>query len=199
MTVTVTVTANSSRPRFWIKASPRGTRSGFAVLPDGAGGQVTVTVLPKPWSAKAGPVRGYAHAPGATTHVVMYETELAAVITTASSIGALAMSLAYVSRDQADLLGLGTPPDGSVLATAISGDPFRELIDLMLLAERGRLTTSPLSFEGALAPSLLRLLTHERLLQMVESLIFRARPRYAERTETLEMPRGRLRENSLLF
>ena len=69
----------------------------------------------------------------------------------------------------------------------------------MLLAERGRLTTSPLSFEGAFAPTLLRLLTHERLLQVVEGLIFRARPRYAERTETLEMPRGRLREKSLLF
>jgi hypothetical protein len=81
----------------------------------------------------------------------------------------------------------------------MTGDPFRELIDLMLLAERGSLTASSLDFEGSFAPSLLRLITHERLLQVVETLIFRARPRYAERTETLEMPRGRLSELSLLY
>lgn len=192
-------TASSSTHRFWIKASPRGTRSGFAVLPDGTGGRVTVTVLPKPWAPKAGGVRDYVHAPGATTHVVMFETEQVALSTTASSVGALAVSLADISRDQADLLGLGSPPDAPVTAPAAGGDPFRELIDLMLLAERGRLTTSPLSFEGVFAPTVLRLLTHERLLQVVEGLIFRARPRYAERTETLEMPRGRLGEKSLLF
>ena len=48
------MTVISSPTRLWIKASPRGTRSGFAVLPDGAGGRVTVTVLPKPWSSKPG-------------------------------------------------------------------------------------------------------------------------------------------------
>ena len=46
------MTVISSAPRLWIKASPRGTRSGFAVLPDGAGGRVTVTVLPKPWASQ---------------------------------------------------------------------------------------------------------------------------------------------------
>ena len=51
---------------------------------------MTITVLPKPWS-KAGAVRDYTHAPGATTHVVMYETELAALSTTASSVGASAV------------------------------------------------------------------------------------------------------------
>jgi hypothetical protein len=157
---------------------------------------VTVTVLPKPCSSQAGVVHDFAHTPGATTHVVLHETDLAALSTTASSVGALAMSLSDVARNQADLLDLGAPPESPVSETAVSGDPFR---DLMLLAERGRLTTSPLSFEGAFAPSLLRLLTHERLLQVVESLIFRARPRYAERTETLEMPRGRLSEHSLLL
>jgi hypothetical protein len=194
-----TSAASNSGARLWVRASPRGTRSGFAVLPDGAGGQLTVTVLPKPWSSGAGVVRDFAHTPGATTHVVLYETDLAALSTTASSAGALAMSLSDVVRDQADLLGLGASPESPVSDTAVSGDPFRALIDLMLLAERGSLTTSPLSFEGAFAPSLLRLLTHERLLQVVESLIFRARPRYAERTETLEMPRGRLSEHSLLL
>lgn len=195
----MTSTESSSEPRFWIKASPRGTRSGFAVLPDGADGRVTVTVLPKPWSDRGGVAREFAHVPGSTTHIVMYETELAALNTTAAAGGALAMSLADVSREQAGLLGLGAPLDKPSPATTTPSDPFGDLIDLMLLAERGRLTSSPLSFEGAFAPSSLRLLTHERLLKTVEGLIFRARPRYAERTETLEMPRGRLRERSLLF
>lgn len=191
--------ASRSETRLWIKASPSGMRSGFAVLPDGAGGRVTVTVLPKPWSARAGAVREFAHQPGTTTHLVVYETELAALSTTAASVGALVTSLGDLSRDQADLLGLGYPPDNPSRATVSSSDPFGDLIDLMLLAERGRLTTSPLRFEGTFAPSLLKLVTHERLLQVVEGLVFRARPRYAERTETLAMPRGRLRERSLLF
>ncbi|MGV9331315.1 5-methylcytosine restriction system specificity protein McrC [Nocardia sp. NPDC003726] len=144
-------------------------------------------------------MRNYAHVPGALTHIVMHETELAMVNTTATSVGALATGLAKIGRSQADMLDLGVPPDEAVPAPAIVGDPFRELIDLMLLAERGSLTSSPLNFEGAFAPSLLRLLTHERLLGVVESLIFRARPRYAERSEALEVPRGRLREKSLLL
>lgn len=192
-------TAGDSSSRFWIKASPHGTRSGFAVLPDGAAGRVTVTVLPKPWAATSGVIREYVHTPGSNTHVVMYETELAALTTSASCVGAFAMGLAEIARDQADLLDLGAPPKKSVTVSAIAGEPFRELIDLMLLAERGRLSNVPLGFEGAFAPSLLRLLTHERLLQTVESLIFRARPRYAQRTETLSIPRGRLSERSLLF
>lgn len=186
-------------PEFWIRASPRGTRSGFVVLPDGAGGRLTLTVLPKPWSDKTPVIRYYDHAPGATTHVVMHETELVALSTTAATVGSLTMSLIEVSRGQADLLTLGAPPDNPRSATAVVGDPFRELIDLMLLAERGRLMGSPLTFEGAFGPSLLRLLTQERLLTLVESLIFRVRPRYAERTETLEMPRGRLNDRSLLY
>lgn len=192
-------TASDSSSRFWIKASPRGTRAGFAVLPDGADGRVTVTVLPKPWASNRGVVREYTHAPGSTTHIVMYETELVALSTPASSVGVFAMGLAAIARDHADLLELGAPPKKPAFSTVIGGEPFRELIDLMLLADRGRLSTSPLEFEGAFAPSLLRLLAHERLLQAVESLIFRARPRYSERTETLEMPRGRLGERSLLY
>jgi hypothetical protein len=190
---------SNSKASLWIRASPRGTRSGFAVLPDGAGGRLTVTVLPKPWAPAAGALHEYVHAPGATTHVVMHEMELAAVSTTPSSVGALAMSLAGIGRDQADLLDLAAPPKNSVATACVGGDPFRDLIDLMLLAERGRLTDGPLTFEGAFAPSLVRLLTHERLVQAVEGLIFRARPRFAERTETLGMPRGRLGERSLLY
>lgn len=193
------MTEISSVPRLWIKASPRGARSGFAVLPDGAGGRVTVTVLPKPWSSNPRVVRDYAHSPGTTTHVVLHETELAALRTSVESIGSLTMSLADAGRAQSDLLALGSPSDDRLREPIGPGDPFGQLIDLMLLAERGSLMDSPLTFEGAFAPSLLRLLTHERLLALVEELIFRVRPRYAELTETLELPRGRLSAKSLLL
>lgn len=194
-----TMTVTSSLPRLWIKASPRGTRSGFAILPDGAGGRVTVTVLPKPWSSRPRVAHDYAHTPGTTTHVVLHETELAALRTSVESIGSLTVSLADAGRAQSDLLALGSPSDDPLCDPIGPGDPFGHLIDLMLLAERGSLMDSPLQFEGAFAPSLLRLLTYERLLALVEALIFRARPRYAERTETLEIPRGRLSAESLLF
>lgn len=193
------MTVTSSPPRLWIKASPRGTRSGFAVLPDGAGGRVTVTVLPKPWSSNPQTVQDYAHSPGTTTHVVVHETEVAAIRTSAASIGSLAISLGEAARAQADLLALGSPSNDPLCDPIGGGEPFGQLVDLMLLAERGSLMNSPLTFEGAFAPSLLRLLSHERLLATVEELIFRVRPRYAERTETLEIPRGRLGTTSLLF
>ncbi|GAA1646096.1 hypothetical protein GCM10009700_35540 [Brevibacterium sanguinis] len=193
------MTVISSASRLWIKASPRGTRSGFAVLPDGAGGRVTVTVLPKPWEAEPRVVREHAHSPGATTHVVVHETGLAAIRTSAECIGTLAVSLAEASMTQADLLALGSPSDDPVHEPIGHGEPFGQLIDLMLLAERGSLMDSPLTFEGAFAPSVLRMLTHEHLLTTVEGLIFRARPKYDERTETLEMPRGRLSAKGLLY
>lgn len=190
---------NSSATRFWIKASPRGARSGFAVLPDGAGGRVTVTVLPKAWSVAAKLVREHEHTLGTTTHVVMHETELAAISAPPSAVGPLTMSLLETARDQADLLSLSAPPDEPRIAPAIGGDPFPALLDLMLLAERGSLANSPLTFEGALSPSLLRLLMQERLLSLLEGLIFRVRPRYSEHTETLATPRGRLSEGNLLY
>lgn len=193
------MTGTSSGPQLWIKASPRGRRSGFAVLPDGGGGQVTVTVLPKPWSSTSRTVQDYTHSPGTTTHVVLHEAELAAIRTSAESIGALAVSIAEIARGQADLLALGSPTDDPLCENPGTTHPFGQLIDLMLLAERGSLMDSSLTFEGAFAQSLLRLLMHERLVATVEDLIFRVRPRYAERTETLEMPRGRLDAKSLLL
>lgn len=204
MSQTTTRTAMSqttagSEGRLWIRASPRGKRSGFAVLPDGQGGRLTVTVQPKPWAPRHGQVREYEHTPGTTTHLVVHETDLAAVRTSTSAKGALAVSLADVGRSQDDLLSLTAAPQSVRLTSASPEDPFGALIDLMLLTEHGNLTTSPLSFEGALGSSLLRLLTHERLLQAVESLIFRARPRYAEHTQILTIPRGRLSERSLLL
>ena len=189
----------SSAAQLWIKASPRGTRSGFAVLPDGAGGRITVTVLPKPWSVVAPVVREHEHAPGTTTHIVLHETESAAISTPPSTVGALTMSLMKTASGQADLLSLGTPSYEPRTTPAIVGDPFPALIDLMLLAQRGSLANSPLKFEGSHSASFLRLLTQERLLSIVERLIFRVRPRYSERIETLATPRGRLSEESLLY
>lgn len=193
------MTVTNSPSRLWIKASPRGTRSGFAVLPDGEGGRVTVTILPKPWSSEPQSVQDYLHQPGKTTHIVTHETELIAISTSRAASGSLAISLADSARKQTDLLALGSPADDLLCDPVDNGDPFGHLIDLMLLAERGSLMNSPLRFEGTLAPSLLRLLSHERLLRVVEELIFRARPRYTELTETLATPRGRLHEKSLLF
>ena len=91
-------TASDSSSRFWLRASPRGTRAGFAVLPDGADGRVTVTVLPKPWASNRGVVREYTHVPGSTTHIVMYETELAALATSASSVTVIVFILRPISE-----------------------------------------------------------------------------------------------------
>ncbi|MGA0569075.1 5-methylcytosine restriction system specificity protein McrC [Rathayibacter sp. KR2-224] len=186
----------TSPERMWIRASPRGTRSGFAVLPDGGHGVVTVTVLPKPWAVRADVLREFDHRPGATTHIVLYEKETALV--RSASAGSLALAVAAFSDEHADLVELGVEPKTPKQADVSSLDPFKELIDVMLLADRSRLTSGAASFEGAFAPSFLRLLEHERFLNEVEPLLFRARPRYEERTEALGMPRGRLKEKSLL-
>lgn len=192
-------TTPSSEPRLFLRASPRGTRSGFAVLPDGAGGAVTVTVLPKPWARSAGAIREVGHTVGLTTHVVMYDTEFASLRADAAARGAIASAVTVLASEQADLLSVDGPPSGTVLADGISGDPFHDLIDLMLLADKGSIDGRRTTFEGAFASSFLRLLRQERLLEVVEKLLFRARPRYAERTETLTTPRGRLSEKNLLL
>jgi 5-methylcytosine-specific restriction endonuclease McrBC regulatory subunit McrC len=189
--------ATSSPPKVWIRASPRGSRSGFAVLPDGRDGVVTVTVLPKPWALRPGVLRDFDHHPGSTTHVVLYEAETALVRSPVA--GTLALALAKFAGEHADLLEVGVEPEVVTRSALPSLDPFKELIDVMLLAERSRLVTGGAAFEGSFAPSLLRLLSHERFLNEVEPLLFRARPRYEERTEALGMPRGRLREKSLLY
>jgi hypothetical protein len=188
-----------SSARLWLRASPRGTRSGFVVLPDGAGGILTITVLPKPWAPAGGSTREIAHEAGATTHLVMHETEFAAVLSAAEVLGEFAVGVNSLAEQHADLLAVAAPPADVVPGSEIAGSPFRELIDLMLLADRVRLDDGQLAFEGNLAPSVLRLLTQERLLGVVEKLLFRARPRYVERTETLTVPRGRLSEGSLLL
>lgn len=189
----------SSPPRLWLKASPKGKRSGFTVLSDGAGGRVTITVLPKPWSLDHQTAYEYVHVPGTTTHVNTYETNVIAITTSLEAIGSLASNLAGVRAVNTELLTVGEPADNLVMAPANLDNQFGHLLDLMMLAERGSISDSSLSFEGTFTRSLLRLLTHERLIELVEGLIFRARPRYVEHTATLGIPRGRLNEKSLLL
>lgn len=196
MATPLTLTSTSA---LWLHASPRGTRSGFVALPDGHNGVVTITVLPKPWAPARGITREVEHDPGSTTHLVMFETEYAAIRSSNQVLGEIALGITSVASRQPDLLAVESPPKRLTLAPAPPIDPFSELIDLMLLADRGRVDDLALTFEGALAPSLLRLLQQERFLRVVEVLLFRARPRYAELTEVLGIPRGRLSERSLLL
>jgi len=190
---------SSSYTQLFLRASPRGTRSGFAVLPDGAGGALTVTVLPKPWVQNAGALREVSHIAGSTTHVVMYETEFASLRSDASVRGAIASAVTSLATEQADLIAVVGQPSKLVPTNPVAGDPFHELIDLMLLAEKGSIDSRRTTFQGGLAPSFLRLLVQERLVEIVEGLLFRARPRYGELAEDLVTPRGRLSEKSLLM
>lgn len=192
-------TTQSSDPQLFLRASPRGTRSGFAVLPDGFGGALTVTVLPKPWARGGGATREISHSGGSTTHVVMYETEFASLRAAPAVCGAVASAVTTLASEQADLLAVTGPPSRVVLADGVLGDPFHDLVDLMLLADKGRIDSRRTTFVGAFAPSFLRLLTQERLLDLVEKALFTARPRYSEFTESLRTPRGRLNEKSLLL
>ena len=138
------------------------------------------------------------HSPGAITHLVMYETEYAAVRSSKQVLGELALGVTTIASLQPDLLAVEKPPKTAGVADPAPSDPFGELIDLMLLADRGRVDDLGLTFEGALAPSVLRLLQQERFLRVVGDLLFRARPRYAERTDVLSIPRGRLSDLSLM-
>lgn len=199
MAMATSQTTLSSDPQLVLRASPRGTRSGFAVLPDAEGGALTVTVLPKPWAHSRGATREVRHTAGSTTHLVMHETEFALLHADSATRGAIASAVASLAAEQTDLIAVTGPPSKVTPADSVVGDSFLHLIDLMLLADRGSIDGRRTTFEGAFASSLLRLLVQERLLWTVEKLLFRARPRYAEHVETLRTPRGRLSEKSLLL
>lgn len=138
------------------------------------------------------------HVPGTTTHLTTYETDLVAIKTNVHTIGSFSIKLAEVNSVYSELLTIGSPSNRLVEAPPHLNSSFDHLVDLLLLAERGSLTDSSLKFEGKFAPSLLRLIAHERLITIVENLIFRAHPRYVEQTEELGIPRGRLNAKSLL-
>lgn len=186
------------RPQLWLKASPQGRRSGFVVLPDGLGGQVSFTVLPKPWASRGKAVREVRHTPTQTTHLVLHEGELAAVSAPEQALGALALGLNDAARSHAGLLELAGAPKHRDADVDIGDDPWEGLLDLALLVERSVLRNHDGIFEGDYAPAVLRLITFERLVREAERILFRARPRYSERTELLSVPRGRLSAESLL-
>jgi hypothetical protein len=193
-------TRTADEPDLWLRASPRGRRAGFAVLADGSGGSVTVTILPKMWAGQGMSVRHFGCQAGRATHLAAYETDYIHLTGTAGMLGAIALNLSQVSETgQAELLVPCSPPRLEPPVTDPVSEPFNDLIDLMLVAERGGADASEARYDGRLARSLMRLLQQERLLRAVEPLLFRARPAYVEHTEDLSLPRGRLHDRSLLL
>lgn len=182
----------------WLRAGPRGNRSGFAVLPDGLGGCLTVTVLPKAWCADQTGSILVQHSVGDTTHIVVHETERVAVSSRADATGQFATTLSDLPENQADLLSLGSRSDEMGAWVPPKRGSYNALLDLMLLAGRGRPIASKAMFEGDFEPSLLVFPTHADLLAKVEAVLFSARPKYREVTEVLRVPRGRLSEPSLV-
>lgn len=195
------------RTRLAIKASPSGSRAGFALLSDGSDrGVLTVTVLPKPWAAtdESGVHRLVEHERGSTTHVVVHELDILVVATTRDAAQALALSIAELSDDyeegpvQRKLLEVGRRTFGQVEWASL--DPHLDsLLSLLDLTQHMRSSLLDQALEGRYSSSILRILEQRRLVAEVERVIFSARPRYEERTEVLSAPRGRIQERSLLL
>jgi hypothetical protein len=196
MAPTTPAPPGSSRIAF--RASPRGTRAGFAVLPDGAGGALTVTVLPKPW----GPSHGRyllipLHVPGTTSHITLFETDSAEVQSTPTAIGALTQAILEIAGQQGrqDLLQLRALGRG-IATPATDGGAFDSVVSLMLLAKRQKPALDD-GYRGAAAESLLRLVEQQLFVDEVRRVVDRARPGYLERVDHLSSPRGALSGTSL--
>ena len=185
--------------RIAFRASPRGTRAGFAVLSDWAGGALTVTVLPKPW----GPSHGRhllipQHVPGKTSHITLFETDSAEVQSTPTAIRALTQAILEISGQQGrqDLLQLIRAPGGGIPTPSSEGGAFDSVVSLMLLAKRQKAALGD-GFRGAAAESLLRLVEQHLFVDEVRRVVDRARPGYLERVDHLSSPRGALSGTSL--
>lgn len=196
MTQASSATSNTA-PSLWLLASPRGTRIGFAVLPDGYGGVVSVTVLPKPWASRAQSAVSVRHAAGSSTHVVLHELQALGISSEASVIGNLANSVALVAREQPDLLGLTWPRTHTDVPDA-QPPALEHVLHIAMLADRSTLSEGQDSLEGSYAPSLSRVLTRVQFVAEVETLVHRTRPSYSEHRETLSAPRGRVLDSSLV-
>lgn len=186
-------------PRVAFRASPRGTRAGFAVLPDGAGGALTVTVLPKPW----GPSHGRhllipQHDRGSTSHVVLFETDSAEVRSTPAAVGALTQAILEIAGQEGrqDLLQLVRARGVGMPAPTPDGGEIDSIVSLMLLAKRQKPALDD-GYLGAVAESILRLVEQQLLVDEVRRVIDRARPSYVERVGHLSSPRGALSGTSL--
>lgn len=197
MAPTTPTLPKSSRIAF--RASPRGTRAGFAVLSDGAGGALTATVLPKPW----GPSHGRRllipqHVAGTTSHITLFEMDWAEVQSTPRAIGALTQAILEISGQQGrqDLLQLCRALGGGIPTPTTDGGAFDSVVSLMLLAKRQKPALGD-GYRGAAAESLLRLVEQQLFVDEVRRVVDRARPGYLERVDHLSSPRGALSGTSL--
>ncbi|WP_085370725.1 hypothetical protein [Leifsonia sp. NCR5] len=188
-----------------IKASARGTRAGFAVLDDGAGGAVTFTVLPKPWADGRRTVWANGHLPGSSTHVTLFELDTVVIATEPAVRDRIAQGLLETASTE---LRSGSqdgyllervrlaPADEDAAATATAGT-LEDVVRLMLLVKRQRSSFGGAAYQGTPEASLLRIVTQQMFLDEVGRVIGRARPRYRTWTETLTTPRGKLSAQSI--
>jgi hypothetical protein len=186
--------------RIAIRASVRGTRSGFAVLPDGEGGALTVTVLPKPWAAKPGrSLEAPPHPEGTSSHVTLHEGDVVVLTSSQTVVGALAQGLMDIAdqKGRQDLLARVPVPRYSEPLPQSDGRPFDSVVALMLLASRQRSALDDAGFKGVAVESLLRLVEQQLFVYEVRRVIDRARPGYVERVERLTSPRGAASGSSL--
>lgn len=200
------LTAKVSNVRIAIKASPRGTRAGFAAIADGAGGALTFTVLPKPWADGPGAISAIRHRPGASTHVRLHELDTVEIVTesgvrdriaealleTGSEAGAEAGSLDGLLLERVRLVGAGEAAEPWP-----AGRSLEDVVRIMLLMKRQRSAFGGARYQGSSEASLLRIVTQQMFLDEVGRVIDRVRPRYRTRTESLTMPRGKLCAQSL--
>lgn len=177
------------------RTSPRGSRAGFAVLPDGAGGALTVTVLPKPWNPSASRhLLIPEHVPGTSTHVALFEGESAEMTSSPRVVGALTHAVLDIGdrEGRKDLLQLIRAHGSGTTLPPVNADPFESVISLMLLAKRQRTAFDEHQYRGAAAESLLRIVEQQLFVDEVRRVIDRARPGYVEREDRLRSPRGAL-------
>jgi hypothetical protein len=188
--------------RLWLRVSPFGKRSGFFVLPYPGDGLLTITVLPKMW-AKQGPVKHQQSCqPGTTAHLTVYELDFVELAGPQNILAAIALDLSKVNGQVGEAQVLVVIPDtearSAEVTTKNQSDPFNDLVDLMLVAERSGIGRTAETFGGTGGASLTRILTQERFVRSIEPLIFKARPSYSERVERLASPRGRLSDLGVL-
>lgn len=189
-----------------LRASPDGSTAGFTVLSDGSEtGAVAVVVLPKPWASAPGLVRSVSHQSGTTTHIVLYELDIAEIATERSAAQAIAFSVTSLpaesdddDADQGRRLLEAIRASSTATSEAAPDDLHQALLRLLFIIERSRALRGRQSMQGRYSRSLVRLLEQLRLVDEVERVIYLARPRYEERHEELTIPRGRIVERALL-
>jgi hypothetical protein len=170
--------SSSIRPPCQARARPLTCRDGFD-------GSIAVTILPKMWRAGGQVVRRYSCQVGETTHVVAHEGDFIQLTGAADLLGSLALNLAQLTgiAESELIAACSAPKRQGNTSIADIGDPFNALIDLMLIADKGGIDPSDETYDGLLIASLVRIIEQEQLLREIEPLLFRARPRYIERTE----------------